>query len=344
MHLHQPLDTDLEGRLSRLPKAELHLHFEGAFRWSTIRELHPRGTELPEGAPWLERARPFADFQDFSQVFRDYIKPATGTPEAIERHAFEMAADLAKQNVRYVEVLLSHKFHTMLGLTQEQVWHAAVAGYQRATARFDIDVRLFLGLSRDQPPAQALQALEEVAAFALPRGWISGMDLQGDERRGENRAFVDLYRRAAALDLKLRAHAGEICGAQNVRDAVFLCGVQDISLGVRAIEDAALVRELARTGMFLHVCPTSNVLLEVSRGYAAHPLRALCDAGVRCTVNSDDPLPFGTDITGEYHVLLREMGFSLREVGAFAKNAFAASLLDPVKRAALCTEGDRALQ
>jgi adenosine deaminase len=89
---------------------------------------------------------------------------------------------------------------------------------------------------------------------------------------------------------------------------------------------------------------TSNVLLEVSCGYASHPLRALCDAGVRCTVNSDDPLPFGTDITGEYHVLLREMGFSLREVGAFAKNAFAASLLDPVKRAALCTEVDRALQ
>ncbi|OLE39807.1 MAG: adenosine deaminase [Cyanobacteria bacterium 13_1_40CM_2_61_4] len=337
MHLHQPLDTDLEGRLSRLPKAELHLHFEGAFRWSTIRELHPRGTELPEREPWLERARPFADFQDFQQVFRDYIKPATGTPEAIERHAFEMTADLAKQNVRYVEVLLSHKFHTMLGLTTEQVWHAAVAGCQRATARFDIDVRWFLGISRDQPPAQALQALEEVAAFALPRGWISGIDLQGDERRGENRAFVDLYRRAAALDLKLRAHAGEICGAQNVRDAVFLCGVQDISHGVRAIEDAALVRELARTGMFLHVCPTSNVLLEVS-------LRALCDAGVRCTVNSDDPLPFGTDITGEYRVLLREMGFSLREVGEFAKNAFAASLLDPVKRATLCTEVDRALQ
>jgi adenosine deaminase len=330
--------------LRRLPKAELHLHFEGAFRWSTIRELHPRGTELPERTPWLERARPFADFQDFSQVFRDYIKPATGTPEAIERHAFEMATDLAKQNVRYVEVLLTPRFHTMLGLTTEQVWCAAVAGCKRATARFDIDVRLFLGLSRDQPPAQALQTLEEVAAFALPRGWISGIDLQSDERRGENRAFVDLYRRATALDLKLRAHAGEICGAQNVRDAVFLCGVQDISHGVRAIEDAALLRELARTGVFLHVCPTSNVLLEVARGYAAHPLRTLCDAGVRCTVNSDDPLPFGTDITGEYRVLLREMGFSLREVGEFVKNAFAASLLDPAKRAALCTEVDRALQ
>ena len=139
MHPHQPLDAALEARLSRLPKAELHFHFEGAFRWSTIRELHPDGNALPEREPWLTCARPFADFQDFSQVFRDYIKPA-GTPEAIERHAFEMLADLAQQNVRYVEILLSPKFHMMLGLTKEQVWCAAVAGCRRAMAQFDISV------------------------------------------------------------------------------------------------------------------------------------------------------------------------------------------------------------
>jgi len=343
MNPHQPLDADLEGRLRRLPKAELHFHFEGAFRWSTIRELHPHGQELPEREPWLERARPFADFQDFSQVFRDYVKPATGTPQAIERHAFEMLADLAAQNVRYVEILLSQQFHTALGLSEEEVWRAAVAGCRRAMARFDIEARLFLGLVRHQPPAQALQALEEIAAFALPRGWISGIDLQSDERRGENRAFVEIYKRAATLGLKLRAHAGEICGAQNVRDAAFMCGVTDISHGVRAIEDAGLVRALARAGVYLHVCPTSNLLLEVARDHASHPLRALCDAGVRCTVNSDDPLPFGTDITGEYRVLLRDMGFSLREVGEFAKTAFAASLLDPARRATLCAEVDRAV-
>ena len=196
MHPHQPLDAALEARLSRLPKAELHFHFEGAFRWRTIRELPPDGNALPERDPWLNCARPFADFQDFSQVFRDYIQPATGTSEAIERHAFEMLADLAQQNVRYVEILLSPKFHMMLGLTKEQVWRAAVAGCRHAMAQFDIEARLFLGLSRVQPPAQALQALEEIAAFALPRAWISGIDLQGDERCGENRAFVDVYKRA----------------------------------------------------------------------------------------------------------------------------------------------------
>jgi adenosine deaminase len=269
MHAHQPLDTALEARVRRLPKAELHFHFEGALRWSTIRELHPDGKAFSERDPWLHGARPFADFQDFSQVFRDYIRPATGTPVAIERHAYEMLADLARQNVRYVEILLAQKFHTMLGLGEEAVWRAAVAGCRRAMAQFPIDARLFLGISRNQPPAQALQALEEIAAFALPRGWISGIDLQGDERLGEQRAFVDVYKRAATLRLKLRAHAGEICGAQNVRDAALLCGVQDISHGVRAIEDPALVRELARLGVCLHVCPTSNLMLREAPGQYA---------------------------------------------------------------------------
>lgn len=336
-------DPNLETRLAHMPKAEMHFHFEGAFRWNTIRELHPRGQELPERQSWLAQARPFADFQDFTQLFRDYIRPATGTPAAIERHAFEMLEDLARQNVRYAEVIVAQRFHTDLGLSQEQVWQAMVRGRDRAMEQYKIDVRLFLGLGHRQPPEQAMICLEEVAAFALERHWLAGIDLQSDERHGDNRAFVSVYRRAADLGLKLRAHAGEICGAFNVRDAAFLCGVTDISHGVRAVEDPRLVRDLASAGVFLHVCPTSNVLLEVAHGYNTHPLRTLCEAGVRCTVNSDDPLPFGTDITGEYRVLMREMGFTLREVGEFAKTAFNASLLDTGRKAELCAEVDRAL-
>jgi adenosine deaminase len=321
----------------------MHLHFEGAFRWSTIRELHPRGQELPARQLWLAQERPFADFQDFSQVFRDYIRPATGTPEAVEHHAFEVIEDLARQNVRYAEVIVSQRFHTMLGLSEEQVWQAVMRGRDRAMAQYSIDVRLFLGFARHQPPEQTLTCLEHMAAFAPERRWLAGIDLQGDERLSENRAFVGVYRRAAALGLKLRAHAGEIGGAGNVRDAAFLCGVTDISHGVRAVEDPGLLRELASAGVFLHVCPTSNDLLEVARGYDTHQLRTLCEAGVRCTINSDDPLPFGTDITGEYRVLMREMGFTLRDVGEFVKVAFNASLLETRRKAELCTEVDRAL-
>src|SRR5215510_1017798 len=116
----RPLDDPhLEACLARLPKAEMHLHFEGAFRWRTIQELHPRRQELPERHAWLAQARPFADFKDFRQLFRDYIRPTTGTAAAVERHAFEVLEDLAHQNVRYAELIVTRRFHTDLGLSEE---------------------------------------------------------------------------------------------------------------------------------------------------------------------------------------------------------------------------------
>jgi len=221
----RPLDDPhLEACLARLPKAEMHFHFEGAFRWRTIRELHPRGPELPTRQPWLAQARPFADFQDFRQLFHDYIRPTTGTLAAVERHAFEVIEDLARQNVRYAEVIITQQFHTRLGLSEEQVWQAVVRGRDRAMAQHKIDVRLFLGLRRHrppeqaltyQPPEQALTCLEEVATFALERCWLAGIDLQGDERDGDNRAFVSVYRRAADLGHPGEAEYARQCGDGN---------------------------------------------------------------------------------------------------------------------------------
>jgi adenosine deaminase len=185
---------------------------------------------------------------------------------------------------------------------------------------------------------QGLATFERVAAFAQPRGWIDGVELHGDERLGDHRAFLDVYARAAAAGLKARAHAGELCGPDNVRCAVVESGVRDISHGIRAVEDPALVRELAARGVFLHVCPTSNVRLGYAASHRAHPLRALVDAGVRCTVNADNPLLFGTDIVQEYGRLVREMGFTPADVAEFARNGFRASLLPADRVQAYCAD------
>ena len=321
----------------------MHLHFEGAFRWESIRALHPDGGALPDSPPWLALGQPFSDFSDFRGIFQTVVQPTTGTPEAIERHAFEVIEDLAAQNVRYAELIVSHNFHSARGLAHHDVWSAIARGRERAMARHPIDVPLILGLSRHRSPATVLADFEAVAAFAVEQGWLAGIELQSDERLGANFAFADTYRRAAGLGLKLRAHAGEICGAANVRDAVHECGVTQVSHGVRAIEDGGLVRDLARQGVVFHVCPTSNVLLGCAPSYRAHQLRALCDAGLPCTVNSDDPLLFGSDVLNEYRVLVREMGFTLPEVAEIAKIGFRASLLDARRVADLCAEVDAAL-
>lgn len=331
---------ELAARLLRLPKAEMHLHLEGAARWSMVRELHPDGAALPERPPWLQPGRGFPDFEDFRQAFRTYVRPVAQTPVTIERLAFEVTEDLARQNVRYAEMIVSLPLYTAGGLSSEEAWTAIVRGRDRAMRMYPIDARLILGISRHRPVATELAVLEEVAGFALDRGWISGIDLQSDERLGESRAFVDVYRLAARLGLKLRAHAGEICGAFSVRDAVIECGARQISHGVRAVEEPELVQELVRRGVVLHVCPTSNVMLGCAKDYATHPLRALVAAGVACTVNSDDPLLFDCDISGEYALLVTKMGFSLSGVAALARTAFRASLLPPITIEKFCADID----
>ena len=336
-------DGTLDTWLRALPKAEMHLHFEGALRWSTVRELHRARRDLPATPPWLAPPMPFPDFTDFREAFASF-QPATGTPEAIERHAFEVVEDLARLNVRYAELIVSLAFHMKTGLDEAAVWRAVAAGRARATARYPVDVRLVLGIRRHGLPVQGLEVFDRVVEFAQPRGWLDGIELQGDERLGEHRAFLEVYRRAADAGLKLRAHAGELCGPENVRAAVVESGVRDISHGIRAVDDPSLVRELAARGVFLHVCPTSNVRLGCAPSHREHPLRALVDAGVRCTVNADNPLLFGTDITAEYGHLVHDMGFTPREVAELAKNGFRASLWSPEQVAAACAEIDASLE
>lgn len=332
---------DFDEAVRRMPKAEMHFHFEGAFRWSTVRELHPRGRELPEAPPW--HGRNFAAWEEFTGVFRDFLKPVTGTPEAVERHAFEELEDLARQNVRYVELIVSHTFHTARGMREEEVWEAVVRGRARAEAAYGIRAPLFLGISRDQAPASAEAVFAQIAGFALKPGWLAGIDLQSDERARTNADFAGLYRAAAGMGLKLRAHAGELGGPRNVRDAVELCGVRHVSHGVRAAEDPALLADLARDGVWLHVCPASNVRLRVCENLRTHPLRDLLAAGVRCTVSSDDPLLFDTDITREFLALANEMAFTPREVADLAKNGFRSSLLPAAEIEAACAAVDSIL-
>lgn len=333
-------DARLDAWLAALPKAEMHLHFEGAFRWRTVRELHPWGPALPSTPPWLLRERPFRNFDDFRQTFRDYIRPVSGTPETLERHAFEVIEDLARQNVRYAEIIVSHDLHAVHGLPDARIWQAIAAGRDRATARYPIDARLFLGLNRHAGPDHVRAVFDSVTGVARGRDWLAGIDLQGDERQGETATFAAVLRDAAAAGLKVRVHAGELNGPDAVRATVFDHGVRQISHGVRAAEDPALLRELATAGVFLHVCPTSNLLLGCAPSYREHPLRSLVDAGVRCTVNSDDPLLFATDIVQEYRTLVREMGFTPADVAEFARNGFRASLLPADRVQAACADID----
>ena len=165
---------------------------------------------------------------------------------------------------------------------------------------------------------------------------VVGVDLHGDEQTFPSpQPFVAAFRLAAQAGLGRQAHAGEGAGATSVWDCLHGLDVQRIAHGVRAVEDPALVAHLAQAGVVLDVCPTSNVRTGLAPSVAAHPIRALHEAGVRVTVSSDDPLPLATTVTEELAHLHRDLGFSLPDLGRFMVTAAAHSFQPTSVRATL---------
>ena len=332
----------MEHFIRRLPKAEMHLHLEGSFRWETVREFHPDGESLPPRPPWLEGDGGFPDFTDFVQAFREYVQPGTGTAESVERHTHEVIADLAQQNVKVADIIVGPGFHTRRGLEIEAVLEAIDRGRTAAELVCDIRTTFIYGLNRHRPLEEALDDFHRSMDAGGPKGsgLLVGLELQGDEREPIPQEFIDAFSFGRDHGMRLRAHAGEICGPSSVREVIDLLGVDQISHGVRAIEDPALVAEIAAKGICLHTCPTSNVLLRVCDSYATHPLRALFDAGCCVTINSDDPLLFGATITDEFRNALKHLGLSASELAQTIKNAFSNGLLREEERQKYLAEID----
>lgn len=336
------LDERTERFIRAVPKAEMHLHLEGAARWRTIRELHPEGGSLPETPPWYSGGR-FSDFHAFREVFRRYVKPVTGTPELVERLTREVLSDLAAQGVMYVELIAGLRFHTERGMTVGEVLASISRGVGRAEAESGISAGIILGMQRRWSEEEALAFLEGALRVARPDGRPAacGVDLMGDDRERPARDFARVFAFARESGLRLRAHAGELSGSASVREAIDELGVEHISHGARAAESPELTAEIAARGVYLHLCPTSNVWLGGAPSPVAHPLRKLFDAGCRVTVNSDDPLLFGTTITEEFRTVARHQGFGMEEIAALCWTAIEASPLPERRKLAILELIDR---
>ncbi|MEK7867625.1 MAG: adenosine deaminase family protein [Planctomycetota bacterium] len=285
--------------VARLPKAEFHLHLEATLGWREFAGwmASPEYDGLPR-APWLGAADPFPTFQEFLAPWRDHIAVALKQPRAYERWVEASAAWLASLGVRYAEVSVGMNFMEKLGHNLEEAVPAMCRAMEEAERVHGIELRLVGALKRNATPAENARWVERWIALAASR--LAGIDLHGYELEGPTAPQKPAFDLARSAGLRLRAHAGEHGTWRDVRDAVEVLGVASVNHGVRAVDDAGFVRELAARRVALHVCPTSNVLLHVCPSYREHPIRQLMDAGVLVTVNSDDPLVFGTDINAEF--------------------------------------------
>ena len=307
--------TYVPNDLAALPKAEVHVHLEGTVRPATLEELAAR-----EGVS-IERI--FSDLNSFIGVYQAATRVMT-SPGDYRRLVREYAEDAARSGVRYAELEVSP------ALTRAALASFTEAAEAAAQER-DVMLRIVLGLGRLMPPELAIGAID--ATHELP-GMVA-VGLGGPEEGFSNEPFAEAFAEAKRRGLRAAPHAGENDGPHSVRDAIETLGAERIQHGVRAAEDPSLLRELAERRVPLAVCPTSNVLLGVAASIEAHPLRALWEAGVLVSVNTDDPGFFGCDLAGEYAVAGRLLGLDRAGYGRLAHNAIEGSFAPDETKAEL---------
>jgi adenosine deaminase len=244
------------------------------------------------------------------------------TAEAMTRLVREVVQDAAAAGAIWIEPAFYPDHHPLLGDSAQAIDLVLAAGLAAGT-EFGVGFGLMVAADRTVDPAQA-ERLAQIAAERTLAGVVS-FGLANDEAIGPPEPFAAAFDIAHDAGLLCTPHAGELAGPESVRGALDRLHANRIQHGVRSIEDPELVRRLAIEGICLDVCPTINVLLSVVPSLAEHPLRALLDAGVRCSINADDPLLFGPGLLEEYEICRDVLGLSDEQLAAVARSSLECS-------------------
>jgi adenosine deaminase len=317
-----------------VPKAELHVHLEGTATPDLVRRIAERnGLEVPEGVFATPDRFAWRDFLDFLNTY-NMVCSVIRSGEDYRDITYEYLASCARDGAIYVELTASVDHSRIAGVGDAEHWQGIAAGIDDARRDHGIEARILSVAVRNYGVERAVEIAEVTAA--RPHPYVVGFSLAGDEAGYPPEPFLEAYRVAENAGLGCTVHAGEWAGAASVRGALEL-PVTRIGHGVRAIEDPALVDELARRRITLEVCPTSNVVLGVFPSYEEHPFPALRDAGVPLTLGSDDPPYFGASVGGEYAVAREHFGLDDAELIAITRTAVEASFAEPQLQSKLLT-------
>ena len=316
--------TATSEHLLRLPKAELHVHLDGSLRPQTMLELAgERAVDLPAADP--DSLGEFMLVSDASRL-EDYLERFHLTlavmqdAEAIERIAYELAEDHARENVRYIEARFAPVLNTDGGLPAAEVLEAALAGLARAEQDFEIETGVIVCALRSLPPSSSLEMAELAVAYS-DRG-VCAFDVAGAEAGNPVRDHLDALHTAEAAGLPITIHAGEGFGAASIRQAIELGGAGRIGHGTRLLEDPELLACVKAAGIPLEVCLTSNVQTKVARSYTEHPLRHYFDEGLEVCLCTDNRLMSGVTLTREYEHARDSLGFTWNELVTIARTGF----------------------
>ena len=321
-----------------IPKAELHLHIEGTLEPELMFDLAARnGYELPYGTvDEVHHAYRFTDLQSFLDIY--YQGAAVlQTAEDFYRLTSEYFDRAAADGVRRAEIFFDPQTHTNRGVDFVVFMEGFRAAMADARSRHGISSDLILCFLRHLSGEEAVSTLREAEPHLES---VIAVGLDSSEQGRPPHLFEDVYAMARELGLRAVAHAGEEGPPEYVAGALDVLGAERIDHGVRSLEDQDLVDRLARERVPLTVCPMSNVALRVVDDISTHPLPAMLDAGLRVSVNSDDPAYFGGYIGDNYAALVTDLEFGVDQIAAIARNSIDSSFLPEEEKAKLVAEID----
>ena len=338
-------DTIDRALLARLPKAELHCHLDGSVRPATLLELGAeQGVAMPADTPealahymLVEDAH---NLEEYLQRF-DVTLSVMQTAPAMERIAYELAADAAAEGVRYIEVRYAPILNVNGGLSLGEAVEAPLRGLARAEREHDITARIIVCAIRNMAPDLSLEMAR--LAVAYRRRGVVGFDLAGGEAGNPASHHRAAFEYARQHDLLCTCHAAEGAGAESARDAVHVCGACRLGHATRLIEDESLLEYCNDARIALEVCPTSNVQTRAATDYASHPLRTYFDRGLNVVLSTDNRLMSGVTLVDEYAVAHERMGFTLDELARVALNGFESAFLPWEERRILIDRAKREL-
>ncbi|MFD3315297.1 adenosine deaminase [Streptomyces sp. NPDC058694] len=309
-----------------IPKAELHLHIEGTLEPELAFALAARnGVPLPYAdTDDLREAYQFSDLQSFLNLYYE-LMAVLRTEDDFADLADAYLARAAAQGVRHAEIFFDPQAHISRGVGIGTVVAGLGRALDRSEAVHGVSTQLIMCFLRDESAESAMETLEAAKPY-LDR--IVGVGLDSAEVGHPPVKFREVYEAAAALGLRRVAHAGEEGPPSYITEALDVLGVERIDHGLRCLEDPELVARLVRERVPLTLCPLSNVRLRAVDVLEEHPLPVMLDAGLLCTVNSDDPAYFGGYVEDNFRAVREALGLSPDRLRELARNSFVASFLD----------------
>jgi adenosine deaminase len=315
------------------PKIELHLHLEGAAPPAFIRGLAKEKKMDLSGLFTEDGSYKFTDFWHFLKVYEAAVTTLQ-SPEDFYRLTLAVLEESAKSGVVYTEAFLSPDF---CGNRDVSAWkeylHAIEEAAAKAEQSFGITLRGIITCIRHFGPDKARQTARCAAETA--GRFITGFGIAGDEKIGAPKDFLYAFDMAREAGLRLTAHAGEWGGPSSVRDAINDLRVERIGHGARAIEDMALVEEIAERGIVLELCPGSNVALGIFPTFRKHPIGEMHRRGVKVTISTDDPPFFHTTMQREYEMLHEAFDWDDGVFAGIARTSLDAAFCDADTKATI---------